>query len=45
VRRLVLGRALARMAAAPGPQTAKPAHRTSPARKGAANARGSHAEH
>ena len=45
VRRLVLGRALARMAAAPEPKTAKPAQRTSPARKGAANARGSHAEH
>jgi hypothetical protein len=45
VRRLVLGRALARMAAAPEPQPAKPTQRTSPARKGAANARGSHAEH
>ena len=45
VRRLVLGRALARMAAAPKSQIAKPAQRTSPARKGAANARGSHAEH
>ena len=45
VRRLVLGRALARMAAAQEPPAAKPAHRTSPARKGAANARGSHAEH
>jgi hypothetical protein len=45
VRRLVLGRALARMAAAPEPKTAKPAQRTSPARKGAANARGNHAEH
>ena len=45
VRRLVLGRALARMAASPEPKAAKPAQRTSPARKGAANARGSHAEH
>lgn len=45
VRRLVLGRALARMAAETQPPTAKPAQRTSPARKGAANARGSHAEH
>jgi hypothetical protein len=45
VRRLVLGRALARMAATPAPRTAKSAQRTSPTRKGSANARGSHAEH
>lgn len=44
VRRLVLARALTRMAAAPA-QKPKPAQRTSTPRKGAANARGSHAEH
>jgi hypothetical protein len=45
VRRLVLARALTRMAAAPAQQKPKPAQRTSTPRKGAANARGSHAEH
>jgi hypothetical protein len=44
VRRLVLARALTRMAAA-APQKPKTVQRTSTARKGAANARGSHAEH
>jgi uncharacterized protein with von Willebrand factor type A (vWA) domain len=45
VRRLVLARALTRMAAAAPQQKPKTAQRTSTARKGAANARGSHAEH
>jgi hypothetical protein len=45
VRRLVLARALTRMAAAAPQQKPKPAQRTSTSRKGASYARGSHAEH
>jgi hypothetical protein len=45
VRRLVLGRALTRMASAPEPAKGKTANRTPPARKGAGHARGTHTEH
>ena len=45
VRRLVLGRALVRMAGATEPKKTRATKRSPPARKGAANARPSHTEH